>query len=181
MGGGKALCVTGMPGSGKEAFLAIATKRGLPIIRMGDVVRQEAARRGIDFTDVGVGGMADREREEHGRDIWAQRTLERIETDRVVIDGLRSLEELDAFTRRFTDGVVLVAVHASQGTRYRRIAQRARQDDIDSEVAFRTRDRRELRWGLGGLIALADEMVVNEGDLEAFRAEARAILERVFP
>ncbi|MEE9593327.1 MAG: AAA family ATPase [Thermoplasmata archaeon] len=181
MGDGKALCVTGMPGSGKEAFLELAAERGLPVIRMGDVVRQEADRRGIDLTDVGVGGMADREREQHGMDIWAHRTLERIATDRVIIDGLRSLEELDTFTQRFTDGVVLVAVHASQKTRYQRIARRARQDDIDSETAFRTRDRRELRWGLGGVIALADEIVVNEGDLEAFRAEAGSILERVFP
>ncbi|MFQ6012435.1 MAG: AAA family ATPase [Thermoplasmata archaeon] len=181
MVGGTALCVTGMPGSGKEAFLEIAGQRGLPVIRMGDVVREEAARRGIGLTDEGVGGMADREREKHGMDVWARRTLERIETDRVIIDGLRSLEELDAFASRFTDGVVLVAVHASPSTRYRRIAQRARQDDIASEAAFRTRDRRELRWGLGGVIALADEMVVNEGDREEFQAEVRAILERVFP
>ncbi|MFQ5920343.1 MAG: dephospho-CoA kinase, partial [Thermoplasmata archaeon] len=77
--------------------------------------------------------------------------------------------------------MVLVAVHASQTTRYRRIAERARQDDITSEAAFQTRDRRELRWGLGGVIALADEVVVNEGDLAEFRAQVGAILERVFP
>ncbi|MEE9164191.1 MAG: hypothetical protein V3U17_05305, partial [Thermoplasmata archaeon] len=97
-----------------------------------------------------------------------------------VIDGLRSLEELDAFAARFVD-LVIVAVHASQATRYRRIAERARSDDITSEGAFRRRDRRELRWGLGGVIALADEVVVNEGDLAKFQAQAVAILVRVFP
>ncbi len=162
-------------------FLDIARKRGLSVIRMGDVVREEAASRGIDLTDAEVGGMADRDRGKHGNDIWARRTLDRIETDHVVIDGLRSLEELDAFAERFDDGLVLVAVHASQNTRYRRIARRARPDDIHSEDAFRTRDRRELRWGLGGVIALADEVVVNEGDLGEFQAQVDAILGRVFP
>lgn len=181
MGSGKALCVTGMPGSGKEMFLEMAEKRGLPVIRMGDVVREEATRRGIDLTDADVGGMADREREAHGTDIWARRTLDRIETDRVVIDGLRSLQELDVFAGRFTDDLVLVAVHASPGTRYRRIAQRGRQDDIASEAALGARDRRELQWGLGGVIALADEVVVNEGNLAEFQAQVAAILERVFP
>ncbi len=181
MGGVRALCVTGMPGSGKEVFLEIARKRGLPVIRMGDVVREEAASQGIDLTDAEVGGMADRDRERHGTDIWARRTLDRIETDHVVIDGLRGLEELDAFAERFADGLVLVAVHASQSTRYRRITRRARPDDINSEDAFRTRDRRELRWGLGGVIALADEVVVNEGDLGEIETQVVAILERVFP
>ncbi|MEE8198604.1 MAG: AAA family ATPase [Thermoplasmata archaeon] len=180
MGRGRALCVTGMPGSGKEVFLEEANRKGLSVVRMGDVVREEAARRGIDLTDADVGGMADREREAQGSDIWARRTLERIRTDRVVIDGLRSLEELDAFAARFVD-LVIVAVHASQATRYRRIAERARPDDISSEDAFRTRDRRELRWGLGGVIALADEVVVNEGDLAKFQAQAVTILDRVFP
>ena len=180
MGRGRALCVTGMPGSGKEVFLEEANRKGLSVVRMGDVVREEAARRGIDLTDADVGGMADREREAQGSDIWARRTLERIRTDRVVIDGLRSLEELDAFAARFVN-LVIVAVHASQATRYRRIAERARPDDITSEDAFRTRDRRELRWGLGGVIALADEVVVNEGDLAKFQAQAVTILERVFP
>ena len=180
MGRGRALCVTGMPGSGKEVFLEEASRKGLSVVRMGDVVREEAARRGIDLTDADVGGMADREREAQGSDIWARRTLERIRTDRVVIDGLRSLEELDSFAARFDD-LVIVAVHASQATRYRRIAERARPDDITSEDAFRTRDRRELRWGLGGVIALADEVVVNEGDLTKFQAQAVTILERVFP
>lgn len=181
VGDGRALCVTGMPGSGKEVFLEVARKRGLPVVRMGDVVREEAANRGLNLTDADVGGMADREREAQGTDIWARRTLDHIETDRVVIDGLRSLEELDAFTERFADGLVLVAVHASPATRYRRIAQRARPDDITSEDAFRTRDRRELRWGLGGVIASADEVVVNEGGLGEFQAQVDAILERVFP
>ncbi|MFQ5918494.1 MAG: AAA family ATPase [Thermoplasmata archaeon] len=181
MGGGRALCVTGMPGSGKEVFLEVARGRDLPVIRMGDVVREEAASQGLALTDADVGGLADRERATHGTDIWARRTLDRIQTDEVVIDGLRSLEELDAFAERFADELILVAVHASPATRYRRIAQRARPDDITSESDFRTRDRRELRWGLGGVIASADEVVVNEGALPEFRAQVAAILGRIFP
>jgi dephospho-CoA kinase len=176
----KAVCVTGMPGCGKEEFLKIAAEVGLPIIRMGDVVREEARKRGISLTDMGVGGMANEEREIHGADIWARRTLEQISNDRVVIDGVRSPAEVEAFREAFGGCLIVVAIHASPRTRYERISSRRRKDDIATEEQLRSRDQRELRWGLGKVIALADYMIVNEGSLEDFRKEARDVLRRVF-
>lgn len=176
----RAVCVTGMPGCGKEEFVKVALQEGLPVIRMGDVVREEARRRGIFLTDEGVGGMAKEERRIHGPDIWALRTLERIKSERVVIDGVRSLAEVEAFRKAFADCLIIVAVHASPRTRYARIASRRRRDDIATEEEFRVRDERELRWGLGQVIALADYMIVNEGSLEEFHRKAREVLKRVF-
>lgn len=175
----KAVCVTGMPGSGKEGFLDVAQEMGLPVVRMGDVVREEAARRGLDGTDVSVGTMADAERRKHGPAVWARRTLERIDADAVVIDGLRSRAELKAFRDGF-DEVVVVAVHASPRTRHTRMTLRGREDDDLDTAGFQVRDQRELAWGLGEVIALADRMIVNEGSYEAFQGEARRVLERAF-
>ncbi len=39
------VCVTGMPGCGKEEVARIAERMGFSVVRMGDVVREEAARR----------------------------------------------------------------------------------------------------------------------------------------
>lgn len=176
----KALCITGMPGCGKEEFIKIASKAGLPIIRMGDVVREEASRRGIPTTDEGVGGMAHEERRKHGPDIWAKRTLKRVSFDQVVIDGVRSLYEVQAFRKAFGNGLVIVAVHASPRTRYERISNRRREDDVLTAEQFKARDERELGWGLGDVIALADYMIVNEGSLEEFEREAKRVLNEVF-
>jgi hypothetical protein len=42
---------------------------------------------------------------------------------------------------------------------------------------FDERDRRELGWGLGDVIALSDIMIVNDSDLETFRQKAKESLE----
>lgn len=180
MGPTRALCITGMPGCGKEEFLLTASKAGYTVIRMGDVVREEAARRGIQPTDEGIGGMAHNEREVHGLEVWAVRTLERVDVDQVVIDGVRSLDEVAYFQRTFGNAIAIVAVHASPRTRLARITERGREDDILSEEEFHRRDRRELKWGLGEVIALADYVIVNEGELKEFHKEAQRVLRQVF-
>ncbi len=158
----------------------MASQANLAVIRMGDVVREEASRRGVEITDEAVGGMAHREREIHGPDIWARRTVERAPSDRIVIDGIRSLDEVACFRETFGDALSVVAVHASPHTRYRRIAKRQRRDDVITEEELRVRDRRELRWGLGEVIALSDYLIVNEGTLEDFREATRRVLREVF-
>src|SRR5206468_11240710 len=71
----KVLCVTGMPGCGKEEFIRVATERGFPVVRMGDTVREEAARKGVGASDEAIGGFAHAERERLGYGIWAERTI----------------------------------------------------------------------------------------------------------
>jgi len=44
---GRVICVTGMPGCGKEEFVKAVQERGLAIVRMGDVVHWESRRWGV--------------------------------------------------------------------------------------------------------------------------------------
>ncbi len=168
-----------MPGCGKEEALAVAQNLGFSIVRMGDVVREEALRRGLPITDAAVGGMAHAERQANGLGVWAERTLSRIQGEHVLIDGLRGRAELDIFRGAFGDDLSVVAVHASPKTRYERMMRRGRGDDAGTIEAFRARDLRELSWGLGDVIATADVMLVNEGTLDEFRRQARAALGRL--
>ena len=177
----RVLCLTGMPGCGKEEFVRVTHERGLPIVRMGDIVRDEANRRGIKFSDETVGGMAHEDRVRHGFGIWAERTVPRIKQASTVVDGIRGREELEVFRRAFGDDLVVVAIHASPRTRYDRIKKRSRGDDAVSWEEFLRRDERELGWGLAEVIATADHMIINDGDLEAFRARCRAVLDAIHP
>ena len=170
------VCVTGMPGSGKEEVVKAAQALGFQVVRMGDVVRDEATRRDLPITDASVGGMAHQERVEHGFGVWAERTLPRIPEGKVLVEGLRGKAELDVFRRAFGPRLAVLAVHASPETRHGRMHARMRADDADGVEALRRRDERELGWGLGEVIAMADALVVNEGPLPAFRRAARAAL-----
>ncbi len=41
---------------------------------------------------------------------------------------------------------------------------------------FREREKKELSWGLGNVIAMADIVIINEGSLEEFKEKVREIL-----
>lgn len=172
----RVICVAGMPGCGKEEFLKVAEEKGLLVVRMGDVVREEARRRGLEITDANVGGLANEERKRHGYGVWAERTLPHIRGELALVDGVRGRDEITVFHREFGGRLVVLAVHASPATRYQRILGRKRADDVVSREEFEQRDRRELSWGLSDVIALADVMVVNDRDIDEFRREARRIL-----
>lgn len=160
--------LTGMPGAGKEEFVTVALGRGYQVVRMGDVVRQEAAARGLVMSDREVGGFASAERQEHGPGIWAVRCVPFIKGRDTVIDGSRSTYELEVFRKELGGKMRLVAIHASPSERYLRLRRRNRSDAPRNEAEFRQRDERELGWGLGDLIAQADLVIENEGTLDEF-------------
>jgi dephospho-CoA kinase len=173
----KLICVTGMPGCGKEEFAKVAEENGIKVIRMGDVVRAEAEKRKLEFSDGTVGGLANYERLNQGYGIWAQRTVPLLSGDVVIVEGIRCPEEIEVF--RMETGqteLEIVAIHSSPGTRRKRLIQRARKDDVISEDEFAERDRRELRWGICSVIAVADHMIVNEGTLDDLRSKALEFL-----
>lgn len=62
---------------------------------------------------------------------------------------------------------------------FSRVASRGRVDDVMSLESFREKDRRELGWGLGKALALADFIIVNEGTLEELHKRAIGIFEKV--
>ncbi len=171
------VCVAGMPGSGKSVFSGVAREMGIPVFVMGDVVREEAARMGLEPTPANLSRVARMLRERYGPRVVAERTAEKMRGVEgvVVVDGVRSLEEVEVF-RRLGD-VEIVAVHASPRTRFRRILERRRPGDPRTWREFVERDMMELGFGLGSVIALADHMLVNEGGLGEFRREARRLLE----
>jgi dephospho-CoA kinase len=167
----------GMPGSGKDELVEVARKLGLATLKMGDLVRDETRRRGLQPTAQNVARIANEDREKHGPGIWAQRALPKLTETRMLVDGCRSDAEVSVFRHNFGDLYVL-GIFASPETRHDRLMHRGRGDDGDDLSAMYDRDRRELKWGIGNALALADGMLVNEGDLDSFRAAARVKLEK---
>ena len=167
------LLIAGMPGAGKEELLGVARSMGIPFLRMGDIVREFHASSGTDLT---VGAFANAQREEHGRDVWARRAIERMHGDVFLVDGCRSMDEVRSY-RGLSDDVLIVGIFAPPAARYDRLVRRGREDAPRDISEFEARDSREMGWGLSDVLALADVMVLNDSDLETFRENARRVLE----
>lgn len=173
------ILVTGMPGSGKTIVAEVASELGIPVYTMGDVVREETLKRYGVITPELMVETSRKMREEFGEEIIAIKTVEKVlreagHVEAVLIDGVRSLVEVEVFKRY--GRTVIVAVHASPTTRFKRLLERKRPGDPSTYEEFVKRDRVELSLGIGNVIALADYMIVNEGSLEEARSTARRIL-----
>ena len=158
----KLIITTGMPGAGKEEFLLAASDSGIPFLRMGDIVREFHAKRSEEDKDLSVGQLANLDRQRYGFDIWAKRAMEKMSGDIFMIDGCRSMDEVRAY-RNITDDVHIVGIFASPKTRYDRLVKRGRDDAPKNIEEFQERDNRELGWGLGETMALADRMIIKIG------------------
>lgn len=152
-----------MPGAGKSTVASFLKEKGFAGIIMGDAVREEAKVQGLEPTDANLGRLMLKLREDLGTGAVAHLVLKKIERDgskgNIVIDGIRSIPEVEVLK---SVGVVrLLAIHASQDTRFKHIKERARSDAPASTDEFAGRDRRELSVGISEAIALADETLSN--------------------
>lgn len=175
----KILVTAGMPGSGKEEFLKCCVARGAKAVRMGDIVREKAREFGLDSSDSSVGTLANEERKRYGKDIWAKRTIPLVGGELVVIDGTRGTDEIRAFRHAFGEDLKVIAIHSSASTRFQRLKSRGRSDSPLSRSDFDQRDRRELEWGVGEAIALADYMIVNESTIDDLRVQVDGLLDQL--
>ena len=171
----------GLPGSGKGEAATVAREAGIPVVTMGDVVRQETADRGLDPTK-DHGTVAQALREENGPAAIAERSLPMIEDrlvdhDAVVIDGIRSDVEVDVFEERFGDAFTLVSIEAPFELRAERIDTRGRDAGADDGgESLERRDERERGFGMDDAMDRADVVVENTDSLESFHDRIEAII-----
>jgi dephospho-CoA kinase len=168
-----------MPGSGKATARKLLREMGYETVVMGDVIRKEANRRNLKPTLENIGLVMLKLREEEGPEIVAKHCISKIKTSEanmIVVDGVRSLEEVNEFKEHFPR-FKLIAIHASPQTRFHRLLRRKRSDDPKNWRTFRKRDLRELKVGLGNVVAMADYIVANEGTKAQLRKRIHYLLE----
>ena len=177
----KTIVFTGLPWSGKSEAVAVAQKMGFPVIRMGDLVWAEVRQRGLSITPDAVGKVASEMRIQQGADIWAKRTVDVIRKmepqSLVVIDGARSLDEINYFKGVFKDNFLVVAVVSSDTIRHQRALSRKRKDDSTDIAVIKERDEREKSWGVEKVIQSADVVYDNNDGLEMFHSKIHELLD----
>ena len=177
-----------MPGAGKSTVASFLKDKGFAVVTMGDVIREEAKRQGLEPTDVNLGKMMLKLRQDLGPGAVGQIVLQKLQRDHandnsrgdygsdknysnVVIDGIRSVAEIEVLKK--VGHVRLLAIHASEDTRFKYLRRRGRADAPSDSNEFTGRDKRELSVGVSEAIALANEMISNnELTLEQLKLQA---------
>ncbi len=198
----KVFGITGLPGSGKSIISRIAKNEGIHIISMGDVVRKEALKLNCSSGEAAIrlrkqygnNVVADRcvnEIKNYSRNNRNETTstkiyktytngrnkkkYRKIEQDIFIIEGIRSPYEVRYFKKHFRN-FKIIAIHSSPQERFNRIRRRNRSDDTQNFSKFMERDRRELKFGIGNVIATADYMLINEGPIPKFKNNIKVLI-----
>ena len=176
----RVIAISGMPGAGKGVASEAARRLGLEVLVLGDVIREETERRGLEATPENVGNVMLQIRRDEGPAVVVKRLVPKIEasgSQTLIVEGIRSEDEVRELGSRFD--VVTVAIHASPKTRFQRLLARGRSDDPKSWDTFYDRDSRELNVGLCRVIALADILLLNEGTIDELQSSFDAALKKL--
>jgi Dephospho-CoA kinase len=168
--------VTGMPLSGKTAVANIMEGLGYTKLDMGDVVREEMEKRGLDVSE--TGDFVNRMREENGMAAIAELSvpyLREIDSEKIVVTGMRGWGEKEMFEEQIESGIDVIAVWTSRETRKKRMDERGREEDLKGQ-SFHERDLREIENGVGKLMALSDEIIVNSGSLKELEESVESVI-----
>ncbi|HIP57855.1 MAG TPA: flagellar hook-basal body complex protein FliE [Archaeoglobus profundus] len=180
----RVIAFVGLPLSGKSTAAKVAEEMGIPVVCMGDIVREEAKKRGLALTDENLGKIANELRQKEGLDAIAKRCIPIIrekgkDVGVVVIDGIRGIAEVERFKREFGDDFILINIEAPLEVRFQRALKRGRSDDISSIEELKKRDERELSWNMGEAIKIANFTIENTSSLEDFKEKIRDILTQI--
>lgn len=173
--------IVGLPGSGKSEAAAVARELGVPVVAMGDVIRQACRDRGLDPAEH-HGHVARALREENGQGAIAERSLPFIESalddsSTVLVDGIRSGVEVERFEAAFENSFTLVAIEAPFEMRAERVDARGRDTPVaEGGESLRARDERELGFGMDTVIERADVTIENTDSLDAFHDRIHTLL-----
>ncbi len=167
-----------MPGAGKSTAVGALQECSYPVVVMGDFVREAAKKRGLAPTPENLGKFMLDLRRKYGKATVAKitvRAMKRLRQPILIIDGVRSLEEVKEFKRSFPR-FKLIAIHASAEERFKRLQSRERSDDVMDFQHFVARDKRELAVGVGHVIAMSNK-IISANSLDELRSSTIATVE----
>jgi dephospho-CoA kinase len=180
----KVIGIVGMPGSGKGEFSSVAEELNIPVVVMGDAIRQEVRRQGLPPTDESMGKVAKTLRDEFGMAAIAHVCIPLIEEQAdkdnkiILVDGIRGDAEVREFMNHFP-GFALIFIDAPQDIRFKRLSERGRSDDLICIEELINRDERECSFGLSKAIEMATDIIPNKDSRDAFRQEVYSYLNKL--
>ncbi len=173
--------LTGPNAAGKGEVASRLIAAGFAYHSLSDVLRDELESAGVAPTRENLIAKGNELRAAHGAGVLAERVRQRLGA-RDIVDSIRNPAEVAAL--RQERGFVLVGVDAAQEVRFQRACGRARPGDPLTLEEFRSKEVREnspdpREQQLSRTWALADQVLRNDGSLQALHDAVDAMLRRL--
>ena len=123
------LAAVGKNGTGKDFFLEYVAKTyDFPMISIGDVVRELAAKDGLELTRDNLHATSKKYMSENGQTFFPEMIVKKIkesDSPNFLVSGIRPPSDIEVFKKAFGDKFVLVDVVISDDeVRYQRMLAR---------------------------------------------------------
>ena len=138
--------LTGKNGAGKGEVASFLKERGFAYYSLSDVLRQEAAKKGMALTRDNLIGLGNCLRAEHGPSILAEKVFAQLDPEKnYVVDSVRHPSEVQVLRRR--KDFILACVVAPIEVRFERLKSRNRENDPKTLAEFKQIEEREATSG----------------------------------
>lgn len=171
------VAAVGKNGTGKDFFLEyIAKKYELPMISIGDIVRELAAKDGLELTRENLHKTSQKYMGQFGQTFFPEQIVKKIKESgsrHFLVSGIRPLSDVKFLKEAFGDEFKLVDIVISDDmVRYERMLARGSDRDGNSIEKLREYDAGEENiFHTSETEKLADVKILNDGGVEDFYAE----------
>jgi dephospho-CoA kinase len=180
----KVIGVVGLNGSGKDEVVNYLNRQyGVPLISVGDIVREIAAKEAIEPTRDNLDSITKRYFNQFGEGYFVKKVVEKIRISSwkaAGISGIRSPKDVSIVKEAFKQDFVLTHVYISDPkVRYERISKRGSKRDQSTYEEFITQDNigQEL-FHIQDAIKLADYSIANNGTLEEMHKAIDSLIKK---
>ena len=168
------LAAVGKNRTGKDYFLEyVAKKYFLPMVSIGDIVRELAANDGLELTRENLHKTSKKYMDKYGQTFFPEQIVKKIKesgSPLYLVSGVRPLSDVKYLKESFGEDFVLVdVVITDDEVRYARMLARGSDRDGNSVEKLRDFDMGEEKlFHTSETEKLADYVIVNDGTAEEF-------------
>jgi len=174
--------VSGLIGSGKDTFANYLEENGFKKIVMGDLARQVAEQKHLTFHRRVLQNIQKQEIKKYGKYYWINKAIKKVKLSRnkVVIAGLRHIEDVLAPKKEFGKRFIVVFITADQKLRFERLRGRRRTGDPKTLKEFQEQDKKEKQlFDFDKIKKQANYTINNSKGYDKFYKRVEEILAKI--
>lgn len=177
----KIIAFVGLSGTGKSAAANYLAERGIPRVSFASEIKRALNAEGLEHTPQNERLVREKLRLSGNGDKVALEVLQQIDQliaagqHRIVIDGLGAWATFRQLKHEFPGSLTVIGLTASRRIRHRRVTSRTEHPLTSAEVDQRDYEAIET-LGKGGVIAIADHFIHDDGSLEQLHIRIDSLL-----